>query len=142
MSRPFALNILMWFCAIYAIGAVLGIGVAMLDLGRFIGGYSIGGMRVTREHWLVIAGPLVASIAILMGATAFALKRHRAWTRITFMAIWPLILVYGIGCAVLGAVPWTLGLRAVIDATLVGAIASWLLFKYKPSRQYFADLQR
>lgn len=140
MNRPLALNILMWFCAIYAVGAVLGVSAAILDLGRFVGGYSIGGMRVTREHWLVIAGPLVAAVAILMGATAFALKRHRVSARITFMAIWPLILVYGSGCAVLGAVPWTLGLRAVIDATLVGAIASWLLFKYKPSRQYFAEL--
>ncbi len=137
MNRPLALNILMWFCAIYAIGAVLGVSAAILDLGRFVGGYSVGGMRVTREHWLVIAGPLVAAIAILMGATAFALKRYRAWARIAFMAIWPLILVYGIGCAMLGAVPWTLGMRAVIDATLVGAIAAWLLFCRKSSRRFF-----
>lgn len=137
MNRPLALNILMWFCAIYAIGAVLGVSAAIFDLGRFVGGYSMGGIRVTREHWLVIAGPLVAAIAALMGATAFALKRYRAWARITFMAIWPLILVYGIGCAVLGAVPWTLGLRAVIDATVVGALAAWLLFCHEPSRRFF-----
>ena len=142
MNRPLALNILMWFCVIYAIGAVLGIAAAIFDLGRFIGGYSIGGMKVTREQWLVVAGPLIAVIAILMGATALALKRHRACARITFMAIWPLILVYGIGCAVLGAVPWTLGLRAVIDATFVGAVAAWVLFKYKRSRTYFAELRR
>jgi hypothetical protein len=39
------------------------------------------------------------------------------------MIIWPLIVLYGVGCAIINAVPWTLGLRAVIDATFVGAIA-------------------
>src|SRR5712692_8312489 len=42
-------------------------------------------------------------------------------------------------CAIISAVPWTLALRALIDATLVGAISAWLLFRYKPSRFYFAD---
>lgn len=45
MKRPLALTILMWFCAIYAVGAVLGIAAAIFDLGRFLGGYSIGGMK-------------------------------------------------------------------------------------------------
>jgi hypothetical protein len=127
----------MWFCLIYALGAALGICAAILDLGRFVGGYSIGGVRVTRAHWLTIAAPLIALIAILMGATAFALKRCRTWARVTFMTIWPLIAIYGIACAFLGAVPWTLGFRAVIDATVVGVFAAWLLFWHKPSRNYF-----
>jgi len=134
MKRPLGLTILMWFCVIYALGAGLGIGAAVFDLGRFVGGYSIGGMRVTREQWLTIAAPLVALIAILMGATAFGLKQGRPWARVVFMTVWPLIAIYGIACAFLGAVPWTLGLRAVIDATVVGVFAAWLLFWHKPNR--------
>ncbi|MGH6876504.1 MAG: hypothetical protein ACREHV_03890 [Rhizomicrobium sp.] len=87
MKRPRILTVLMWFCALYAIGAVFGIGAAIVDVGRFIGGYSIGGMPVSREQWLAIAGPLVATIAILMAATALALKRHHRWARTTLMCI-------------------------------------------------------
>ena len=142
MKRPRALTILMWFCAIYAIGAVIGIVAVFLGLGRFDGTYSIGGIAASRETWLKVAAPLVAMIAFLMGATAVALKNHRPYARTTFMLIWPLIIIYGVTCAIIQAVPWKLGLRAVIDATFVGAIAGWLLFKYKPSRFYFAKFGR
>jgi len=142
MKRPRSLTILMWFCALYAIGAAIGIIAVLLDLGRFFGGYTIGGMTVNRGTWLRIAAPLVAMVAFLMGATAFALKHGRPSARITFMLIWPLIILYGVVCAIINPVPWTLGLRAVIDATLVGAIAAWLLFRYKPSRSYFAELPK
>jgi hypothetical protein len=137
MKRPLVLTVLMWFCAIYAIGAAFGIGAAIVDLGRYIGGYSIGGMPVSREQWLTIAAPLVATIALLMAATALALKCHYRWARTTFMCIWPTIVAYGIGCAIIGAVPWMLALRALVDATVVGAIAGWLLFLYKPNRAFF-----
>jgi hypothetical protein len=40
MKRPPTLTILMWFCAIYAIGAVFGIAAVIVDLGRYLGGYS------------------------------------------------------------------------------------------------------
>jgi hypothetical protein len=139
MKRPRSLTILMWFCALYAIGAAIGIVAVLLDLGRFFGGYTIGGMTVNRGTWLRIAAPLVAMVAFLMGATAFALKHGRPSARITFMLIWPLIILYGVACAIISAVPWTLALRALIDATLGGAISAWLLFRYKPSRFYFAD---
>jgi hypothetical protein len=137
MQRPRALNILMWFCAIYAIGAFFGMVAVITDLGRFLGGYSIGGMAVSREKWLTTAAPLIAIVAIFMGVTAIGLKGNRYWPRAVFICIWPIIIVYGIGSALLHAVPATLGLRAVIDASCVGAIAVWLLFVYKPSRSYF-----
>ena len=137
MKRPPALTILMWFCATYAIGAVFGIGAVIVDLGRYIGGYSMGGMPVSREQWLTIAAPLVATIGAFMAATALALKRHYRWARMTFMCIWPTIIAYGIGSAIVGAIPWTLALHALVDAALVGAIAGWLLFFYKPNRAYF-----
>ncbi len=83
MKRPRSLTILMWFCALYAIGAAIGIIAVLLDLGRFFGGYTIGGMTVNRGTWLRIAAPLVAMVAFLMGATAFALKHGRPSARIT-----------------------------------------------------------
>ena len=43
------------FCTIYAIGAVIGILAVLLDLGRFVGGYTIGGTAVNRGTWLRIA---------------------------------------------------------------------------------------
>ena len=132
----------MWFAGIYAVGAVLGIFAVAFDLGRFIGGYSIGGMTVSREAWLRIAAPLVALVALLMGATAIGLKNGRPWSRITFMCIWPVIVFYGIASAFVDAVPWALGTRAVIDASCVGAVAGWLLFAYKPSRSYFEAIRK
>jgi hypothetical protein len=141
MKRPLSLSILMWFSALYAVGAILGITAVVLDLGRFVGSYSMGGMPVSREKWLTTAAPLVAIISILMGATALGLKRHRPWARKPFMCIWPIIIVFGIGSAVAGAVPWSLGIRAVIDASFVGGIAAWLLFGSKASRAYFDYLR-
>ncbi len=137
MKRPRVLTVLMWFCLIYAMGAAIGISVAIVDLGRYIGGYSIGGMPVSRAQWLAVAAPLVATIAVFMAATAFALKRHYRWARTAFMCIWPIIMAYGISNAIIGAIPWTLALRALVDATFVGAIAGWLLFFYKPDRVFF-----
>lgn len=140
MQRPRALTILMWFCSVYAAGAIIGIFAVLFDLGRFVGGYSIGGMSVSREKWLTTAAPLVATVALLMAMTAIGLKRHRPWARKVFMCIWPIIILYGIGTAFVGAVPWSLGIRAVIDASVVGAIAAWLLFGSKNNRAYFAAL--
>lgn len=137
MKRPLTLTILMWFCAVYAAGALFGIVAVVVDLGRFVGGYSMGGMPVSREKWLTTAAPLVAMVAVLMGITAIGLKRHQMWSRRIFMCIWPIIIFYGIGSAIVGAVPWSLGIRAVIDASLVGAIAAWLLFGSKASCAYF-----
>lgn len=144
MKRPLSLSILLWFCAVYAAGALFGIIAVVVDLGRFMGGYSMGGMPVSREKWLTTAAPLVAMVALLMGATAIGLKRHRQWARRVFMSIWPIIILYGISSAIAGVVPWSLGIRAVIDASFVGTIAAWLLFESKASRAYFEryDLSR
>lgn len=142
MKRPLFLSILMWFAGIYAVGAVLGIFAVVFDLGRLTGGYSMGGMAVSREAWLHIAAPLVATVALLMGATAIGLKNGRRWSRITFICIWPVIVFYGIAAAFFDAVPWALGTRAVIDASCVGAIAGWFLFAYKPSRSYFEAIRK
>jgi hypothetical protein len=128
----------MWFCAIYAIGAILGIVAVALDLGRFVGGDSMGGMAVSRGKWLTTAAPLVATVAVLMAVSAIGLWRHRRWARTTFMCIWPVIAIYGVLCGLVQAVPWMLAIRAVINAAVVGLISAWLFFRYHASVSYFA----
>jgi hypothetical protein len=137
MKRPLALSILMWFAGLYACGAIIGISIALAGIGR----YSIGGTPVTREQWLSVAAPLVAAIALLMGLSAFGLWHHRKWARPVFMSIWPLIAIYGLGAGFVHSVSWSLALRAVIDATIFGLIFGWLLYRHRPSVEYFRSIQ-
>ncbi len=137
IPRPRALTILMWFTGIYAVGAALGIGAVVAGFRHT----SIGGLPVTREVWLAVAAPLVGVVAVLMGLTSIGLHRHRAWARTACMCIWPMIGIYGLLGSVRGTIPWSLVWRAVIDATLFGAIAVWLLFWSKPSAAYFKQIK-
>jgi hypothetical protein len=134
--RPGALTGLMWFSGIYAVGAVVGISAVAAGIGH----PAIGGVPVSRESWLRVAAPLVATIAVLMGLTSIGLWRHCTWARRPFMSIWPLIALYGLGCGVAGAVPWSLVWRAWLDAILFGLAFGWLLFRYRPSVAYFRSL--
>ncbi len=129
----------MWFAAIYAVGAVAGVAAVAAGVG---GDPWMGGVRVPRELWLRIAAPLMTTIAILMALTSFALRRHRDWARIPLMCVWPLIAIVGFACAAAGLVPSVVAWRAVINAAIFSAGAAWLLFRYRPSVAYFAELQR
>jgi hypothetical protein len=137
MKRPIALSILMWFAGVYLCGAVVGLAIEIEGFGN----YSIGGMPVTRHQWLTLAAPLITIIAVLMGLTAVGLRHHRRWARNIFMWIWPLIVIYGLICGVGQAVPWSLAWRAVIEASIVGLISAWLLYRYRPSAEYFKALR-
>ncbi len=137
MRRPRTLTVVMWFAGIYAVGAVIGIAAVAAGLGEA----AMGGVPVSRETWLRVAAPLVATIALLMGLTSLGLHRHRAWARWPFMCIWPLIAVDGVICGLIGAIPWSLAIRALVDAILFGAIAAWILFRHRPSVEWFAALQ-
>jgi hypothetical protein len=135
MRRPRALTVVMWFAGIYAVGAVVGIAAVAAGIGQ----PAIGGVSVSRESWLGVAAPLVATIAVLMGLTSVGLWRHRTWARWPFMCIWPVIALYGLACGVTGATPWSLVWRAWIDAVLFSSAAGWLFFRYRPSVAYFAS---
>ena len=137
LRRPRALTLVMWFAAIYAIGAVVGISALAAGFGH----PAIGGVPVSRESWLSVAAPLMGLIAGLMGLTSMGLRQHRAWARRAFMCIWPLIAVYGLGCGLAGAAPWSLVLRAWIDAVLFGSASAWLFFRYRPSVAYFEEMR-
>jgi hypothetical protein len=135
MRRPRVLTVVMWFAAIYAVGAVIGIAVIVAGIGH----PAIGGLPVSRENWLKVAAPLVAAIAGLMGLTSIGLRLHLVWARWPFTCIWPLIAFYGLGCGLAGAVPWSLVWRAWIDAILFGSASAWLLFRYRPSVAHFEE---
>ena len=137
MKRPIALSILMWFAALYACGAVVGL---VIEIAGF-GSYAIGGMPVDRHQWLTVAAPLIGAIAALMAATAIGLRRHRRWARSVFMCIWPLIALYGLISGLVHTVPWSLAWRAVIDATVVGLITAWVLYRHRPSVEYFRSME-
>jgi hypothetical protein len=134
MKRPLVLTIVMWFAILYTGGAAVGIAAALLGFGHH---YAVGGFPVTRVQWLRIAAPLIGIVAILMGASAIGLWRHRRWARSIFMCIWPVIAIYGLTSGFLHAVPWSLAWRAVIDATVVGLVAAFLFFRHRPSVLYF-----
>jgi hypothetical protein len=136
--RPLVLTIVMWFSGIYALGGVIGLGLAVAGAAP----YSIGGLPVSREQWFRVAAPLISGIVVLMGATSFALHRHRPWARITFMSIWLIIILDATVCALLQAIPWSLAVRAFIDAGLVGLIAAWAMFRHQPSVAYFSKTAR
>ena len=136
MKRPLALTILMWFAGLYACGAVVGLVIEIAGFGN----YSIGGMPVSRRQWLTVAAPLIGAIAPLMGLTAVGLRHRRRWARTVFMCIWPLIAIYGVICGLVHSVAWSLAWRAVLDASIVGLICGWLLYRYRPSAEYFKAL--
>jgi hypothetical protein len=138
IRRPLLLTILMWFSGLYAVGAVLGIGAVIADLAPT----SMGGVEVTREHWLRVAAPIVAVIGALMALTGVGLRRHRPWARWTCMCIWPFIAVAGIAAASVDAIPWWLARQALIDATVAGAIAAWVLFWSNESVLYFYRIRQ
>lgn len=123
----------MWFSGLYAIGAVIGIATVAAGFGTT----SMGGMPVTREHWLDVAAPIVGVIAVLMGLTAVGLRAHRSWARWTCMCIWPFIAASGVAAAIVESIPWWLARQAVIDAAVAGLIAGWVLFRHRASVMYF-----
>jgi hypothetical protein len=122
---------------VYSCGAVVGLAIEIAGFGK----YSVGGMPVTRHQWLTVAAPLIALIAALMGVTAIGLHHHRRWARNIFISIWPLIAIYGLICGVVHTVPCSLAWRAVIDASIVGLISGWLLYRSRPSAEYFKSLR-
>ena len=137
MRRPRTLTVVMWFAGVYAVGAIIGIAAVAAGFGE----PAMGGVPVSRETWLRVAAPLVAMIAVLMGLTNIGLHQRRPWARWPFMCIWPLIALYGLGCGLSGAIPWSLVARAWLDAFLFGAVAAWLLFRHRPSAAWFAALR-
>ncbi|MFN2475157.1 MAG: hypothetical protein ABR526_02305 [Chthoniobacterales bacterium] len=128
----------MWFSLVYAIGAVLAI-VAVAD-GMIAP--SIGGIEVTREHWMEVAAPVCGSTALLMILTSVGLRWHQPWARWTFTLVWPVIAISATAWALLEEIPWSLATRAIMSAAAVGLFASWLLFRSRTVVLYFYRIRQ
>lgn len=138
IRRPILLTILMWFCALYALSAVLGVVAVATEFAPPM----MGGMEVSREVWFTVAAPVIGVIAVLMALTALGLRWHRTWARWTCMCIWPFIMIAGVVAALLELIPWWLARQALIDAPVAGLIAAWLLFWSQQSVLYFYRIRQ
>ena len=81
-------------------------------------------------------------VALLLGMTAVGLMRHQSWAPLPIMCIWPLILIVVIGSGAVGVIPVAVAGGLVAGAIALGVGTGWLLFRYKPSVDYFAALYR
>lgn len=138
IRRPVALSIVMWFSVVYAVVALVAIaGVAAGMIAP-----SIGGIEVTREHWMEVAAPVFGSTGLLMILTGIGLRWHQPWVRWTFTLVWPVIALSAASFASLDEIPWSLATRAIVTAGAVGLFASWLLFRSRTAVLYFYRIRQ
>jgi hypothetical protein len=101
----------------------------------------MGGERVTRSEWLYIAAPLVAIIGVFVALIAFGFAAQKHWSRHLLIAMFSLIIVYASALGALNLIHHAVMWRAIINATVFGAIAVWY-FYIKPSvASYFRELR-
>ena len=133
MHRPRALTLLMWLSAA---AAVL---IVALSSGIITDPPMGGTPAEARARIGALLGSLVA---LLLGMTAVGLFRHRGWARVPILCLWPLILIAAIGCGAVGVVTATVAVAAVVGAIALAFATGWLLFRHKPSVDYFAAVDR
>ena len=115
----------------------LSILLAVRDVGPHI----MGSERVTRGEWLHFAAPLVAVIGILMALIAYGFAARKPWSRHLVIAIFSLIIVYASILGALNLIHHAVMWRAIINATVFGAISVWY-FYFKPNvAAYFRELR-
>jgi len=115
----------------------LSILLAVRDVGPHI----MGSERVTRDEWLHFAAPLVAVIGILMALIAYGFAARKPWSRHLVIAIFSLIIVYASILGALNLIHHAVMWRAIINATVFGAISVWY-FYFKPNvAAYFRELR-
>ncbi len=138
MKQPFGIRILTWFAALASVGMFVSILLAVLDIGPHL----MGGEKVTRFEWLRIAAPLVAVVGCLMALIAYGFARGKPWTRHVVLAIFILIILYASALGALNALRHTIMWRAIANASVSWAVATWY-FYYKPNvARYFRELTR
>jgi hypothetical protein len=136
-KKPFAIRILIWFSALASAGMFLSILLPV----RGIGPTKMGGERVTRGEWLHIAAPLVAVIGVLMALVAFGFAAQKHRSRRLVIAMFSLIIVYASILGALNLIHHAVMWRAIINATVFGAISVWY-FYFKPNvAGYFRQLR-
>jgi hypothetical protein len=115
----------------------LSILLAICDIGPHI----MGGERVTHDEWMHIAAPLVSIIGVLMALISHGFASQKVWSRHLVMTMSILILVYAI---VTGALHWirpVIMWRAIVNATVLGAVSAWYLYLKPNVAAYFRELK-
>ena len=137
-EAPFLIRIFTWFAALASAGMFLSIVLAVCDIGPSV----MGGERVTRTEWLHIAAPLVAVIGILMAFIAYGFAARRPWSRHVVIAMFGLIIVYGLTLGALNVLHDAIMWRAIINGFVFGSASVWY-FYLKPSvAAYFRELSK
>jgi hypothetical protein len=136
MKPPFAIRILIWLAALASAGMYLSILLVYSGIGPTL----MGGEHVTRAEWLHIAAPLVAVIGILMALISYGFAARKPWSRHLVIAMFSLIVVYGIITGALGLIRPIIMWRAIVNATVSGCVSIWY-FYFKPNvAGYFRSL--
>ncbi|MFZ3377111.1 MAG: hypothetical protein WA183_16305 [Chthoniobacterales bacterium] len=101
----------------------------------------MGGERVSRSEWLYIAAPLVAVIGVLMALIAFGFAAQKHWSRHFVIAMFSLIIVYASILGALNLIHHAVMWRAIINASVFGAVAVWYFYFKSNVAAYFRELR-
>ena len=138
---PRGLRVMRVAVTVMAIGFGAWLAAALADAVPPWLGYSIGGAPVSREVWMRGAAPIFASSAGWFGAGAAGLWARRRWARVCIVAGFATVCAIALAGIVAGWYPSQLGLRAVIQAAVMGA-ASELYLYHSSAARWFDALHR
>jgi hypothetical protein len=100
--------------------------------------YQIAGRSVElSEIWLFVV-PMLLSVALVMGASAYGLIRKRPWVRLSLVAFWPLVTVITAIAPAAAGEELFLG-RPVVSISGVAAITWWYVYRKKNVVAYLAE---
>jgi hypothetical protein len=138
MKQPFAIRIFVWLAGFASAGMYLSILLVSLEIGPTL----MGGERVTRSEWLHVAAPLVSAVGLLMALISYGFAAQKPWSRHLVLMISILIIGYAVVTGALGWIRPPIMWRAIVNATMLGAVSLWY-FYFKPNvRAYFRELSR
>jgi hypothetical protein len=104
-------------------------------------GYVVGGQRVTRLEWLRTAAPLFFTSAVWFGAGAVGLWMRRRWSRICIIGAFGTVCGYALMGSLNGSIPAGLGMRALIQGAIAGAVTEIYLYHTGAVSRYYDALR-
>jgi hypothetical protein len=117
---PSLMHVGMWGSAV--VGGFCALFLPLAAVG--VGSYAINGEPVSAHEFLRVAGLLLAAIAGLLLAIAFAFWRERPWGRHAVLAFW---LYSAAAAAALAQNPLS-ALGSVFECLAMAAVAAWYFY--------------
>ncbi|MEP7199740.1 MAG: hypothetical protein ABI874_07990 [Chloroflexota bacterium] len=130
---PLLMKLGMGLAALFALGAATLILLAQFGIGLF----EIDGQPVSANEWLRVSAPLFLIAGGLMAGIAYGFCTRKTWARRLVMALWFAVGSYGLLTGVTGAVPISVMWRAIIQAIVLGSVASWYFYRKRNVVEYF-----